>query len=265
MKFKTLSFFAALALWAPSADAGTLKPEDWFTGALAIRDDRDQELKLNVGAGAFYAPDGSGSEDYKLFPFPLVDAEYRDQFFISTARGIGVNALRRGNTKAGFRLTVDYGRDASASTRTKTLKDVDPAPEAGVFLESYGGPFRFKLDMRQAIGGHEGIVGGLDIARALRLADDIVVLVGGKLTAANSTYMNSFYGVPRGNTQLKAYSADSGLHDIAGYLAILYQLDRSWYLSYDIRYSQLLGPAADSPVSAKAGQAFAGLTIGYRF
>lgn len=245
--------------------AGTLKPEDWFMGALAIRDDRDHDWKVNLGAGAFYAPDGSGSEDYTVFPLPLIDAEYRDTIFFSTARGFGYNALRRSNLKAGFRITIDYGRDAGASTRTKTLKDVDPAPEIGMFLEGYGGPFRTKLDLRQAVGGHDGVIASADIARAARMSEDIVLLVGGKLTAANATYMDSYYGVPRNNRTLTRYSPDTGLHDVAFYLAIVTLFDRNWYLSYDVRYSQLLGPAADSPAVAKSGQGYLGLTIGYRF
>lgn len=264
---KTISTLAALivGLTALPAAGGTLKLEDWFTGALAVRDDRSEEWKVNLGAGAVYAPDNTGSDDYKIYPIPLVDAEYRDTFFFSTARGFGYNAVRRQNLKAGFRITIDYGRDASASTRTKTLKDVDPAPEVGMFAEGYGGPFRYKLDIRQAVGGHEGLVGGIDIARATRMADEIVLLVGGKLTAASATYMDSYYGVPRGNTTLTRYSPDSGLHDVAAYLAIVYQVDQHWYLSYDARYSQLLGSAADSPLVAQSGQGYIGLTVGYRF
>jgi outer membrane scaffolding protein for murein synthesis (MipA/OmpV family) len=260
------ALLAALAamLSVPSA-AGTIKPEDWFAGALAIRDDRDQEWKVNLGAGAFYAPKGTGSDDYKVFPLPLIDADYRDTFFFSTARGFGFNAFKRQNLKAGFRVTIDYGRDASATTRTKTLQDVDPAPEVGAFVESYVGSYRFKMDIRQAFGGHEGMVGGLDVARASRMSDDIVLLLGGKLTLADEAYMDSYYGVPRSNRTLTTHSPSGGFHDIAAYLAIVYQMDRNWYFSYDVRYSQLLGDAAGSPVTEKSGQGYVGVTVGYRF
>ena len=265
MRYSPILFAAFVATLSAPSIAGTIKPEDWFAGALAVRDDRDQEWKVNLGAGAFYAPEGTGSEDYKVFPLPLVDAEFRDTFFFSTARGFGVNLARRQNLKAGFRITIDYGRDASASPRTKTLKDVDPAPEAGAFLENYVGSYRFKLDIRQALGGHDGMVGGFDIARASRMADDIILLIGGKVTAADATYMDSYYGVPRSNRTLKAHSPSSGLHDVAVYLAMVYQIDRNWYFSYDVRYSQLLGDAASSPVTEKSGQGYLGLTVGYRF
>nr|WP_242495570.1 MipA/OmpV family protein [Salinicola tamaricis] len=51
----------------------------------------------SVGAGAIYAPDYLGSDDYEWNAWPSLDATYGNTFFVSVTDGIGWNLVREGS------------------------------------------------------------------------------------------------------------------------------------------------------------------------
>jgi len=261
---RKLAATVAFALLAPAIQAGTYKLEDWMVGALAIRDDSDELWKVNLGIGAGMAPAYPGSGDYQAVPLPLIDAEYMGKLFASTARGVGYAFYNQPSSRAGFRMTIDYGRNAKDNPRISSLGDVPPTYEAGFFFEGYKGPWRTKFDFRQGLNGHEGIVGSLDLAHARRLDEHVVMLLGVKGNAGNENYMNAFYGVPA-NNRLKQHPAHSGFEEVSAYTSYIYQFNRNVYWTFDARVSQLVGGAKSSPVTEDSLYFYFGTIIGYRF
>ncbi|MBM3567889.1 MAG: MipA/OmpV family protein [Alphaproteobacteria bacterium] len=264
---RTLRRAAALSLCliAGPVFAASGQWEDMMQGALALKSASDEPDRITLGFGLGYVPDYVGSDEYQLYPLPLIDVEYRDTLFVSTARGLGYNFVKRKDLKMGVRATIDYGRDAQENQRTKTLADVDVTYELGVFSEYYYRTWRSKFDFRKGVNGHEGLIGSFDLARGGRISENTSLVLGGRLRMADEAYMNAYYGVPKNNLALRRYEPSGGFHDVSFYADYIYEFTTKLYMSFDIRITKLMSDPAGSPATQQDTQLFLGTVLAYRF
>jgi MipA family protein len=252
-----------------SATAGVPDLEAWTFGSTATRIENNSEWKINLGGGMGFGPDYVGSDDYAAHAMPIVDIEWRGAYFLSTQRGLGLNLVRRRQTKAGPRLTWSAGRDSSDNTDLTGMADLSSSVEAGIFFQHFNGPWRLEGDLRYGLNasGHHGIVGSLGLALGGRLSEDSSLIIGGVTHFASASYMVSNFGVTsaEATTGRAAYTPTAGFQDFAGYASIVYNVDKNIYLTIDGRGTLLMDQAANSPLVKASDQYFIGSTIGYRF
>lgn len=124
---------------------------------------------FTVGLGTMYKPAFTGSKDYQAMAFPDIKVEYDDVFFASLFEGVGYNVINSDGWRAGPIIKFDFGRteeddnpfliSGDETNALRGLGDVDATAELGGFVEYNVEPFSATIELRQGVGGHEGLVG----------------------------------------------------------------------------------------------------------
>lgn len=238
-------------------------------------------FQVTLGAGAMYAPDYRGGEDYVFQPLPLVNLSYR--------RGAMSFELQGLSAKAGFEPVeglrlgpiVRYapGRDSDLENEAVSrLSTIDDSVEVGGFLEYQ--IYRDRHDREVEIGlqaltdvgdGHGGIVAEASVEYGMPLSDSLHFSVGANTIWVDGDYMNSVFGVtPEGSVAsgLSVYRPDGGIESAGLEIGLRYDLSHSWTVMTRASYERLMGDAADSPIVSDEGspdQFQLGVGIAYRF
>jgi len=254
--------FSAAVFWAavPVGAAAQQPPErDWT---------------FTIGAAGFYAPEFQGSKDYAFVAVPDLKVEYRDRFFASMFEGVGYNIVNSEGWRIGPIAKYAFGRDEDDHVALRGLGDVDDTIELGGFAQYSFDPFSVKLEMRQGLGGHEGLVGEADLSYSNSIeafGPPIFFSVGPRATFANDDYSNAFFGVTAAQSArsgLARYKAESGLvsYGIGGF--VMMPITDSMSASAFVGYDRLGEEAADSPLVRQRGsenQFILGLGLSYQF
>jgi len=239
---------------------------------------------MDVGAGLIYAPAFSGADTYQLMAVPDVRVKYRDSFFASMQEGIGYQFALLPDLKAGLLAKYDFGRDedndnafriaGNQSNALRGLGDVDGTVELGGFMEYDYKPFTSRLEVRQGVGGHEGLLADASVnyvGRTTAFAQPLMFGFGPRLTLADSNYMNTYYGIDAtqsANSGLGAYEADGGVlsYGVGGFMRM--PVTEKIAANAFAQYERLGSEAADSPLVEERGSAnqfVLGMGLSYRF
>ncbi len=256
--------------WASPGMAANPDLEAWTSGAMATRiGPGDQELRFNVGGGFAFAPDYFGSDNYDFQFLPLLDAEWRGAYFLSTQRGLGLNLIRRRQTLAGPRITRAAGRKSSSNTDLTGMTDLGPSYELGIFGQHFSGPWRFDADIRYGLNstGHHGIIASGGLALGGRFSEYSSLIIGGKFHWANADYMVKNFGVTSTEalSGRAAYTPTGGMRDLVGYATVVYNISDKVYLTLDGRGTMLMQQVSDSPIVKADMQYYLGTMLGIRF
>lgn len=237
-----------------------------------------------VGAGAIYAPAFVGSKDYQLIAYPDLKVEYKDKFFASVGDGIGYNVVNSNGWRVGPIAKYAFERNDNgknpfrvAGKESKALLglgNVDATLELGGFVEYSYEPFTYKVELRQGVDGHEGMIGetSLNYTGSIdRFGPPIFYAFGPRATFADSNYNNAYFGITQAqstNSGLSRYSAGSGL--ISYGLGSLVSLPVSDSVSVSAfgGYDRLGSEVANSPLIKQRGsenQFVSGLSVSYQF
>jgi outer membrane scaffolding protein for murein synthesis (MipA/OmpV family) len=77
--------------------------------------------------------------------------------------------------------------------------------------------------------------------------------------------MQNYFGVAFATPLVSAFDADAGFKDVFLEVGLKAELDANWSLRGNLRYSRLIGDAADSPIVETEDQ-FTGLVgLSYKF
>lgn len=215
MRTGTITAAACIVLLAASSNAAAQAPEK-TTG-----------WQFTVGPGAIYAPSYRGDDEYQVRIVPNVSIKYEDRFFASVREGIGYNVIRSEGWLAGPVAKYDFGREEDGSSTFAIsgddtndlvgLGDVDGSIELGGFVKYTHNFWSGSLEVRQGVGGHEGLVGeiGVSYSRRLKLAGmPAMFSVGPKLVVASDNYNSAYFDVNAGQSArsgLAVYDAEGGL------------------------------------------------------
>jgi outer membrane scaffolding protein for murein synthesis (MipA/OmpV family) len=225
--------------------------------------------RFRVGAGALYAPAFLGSNDYQIIAFPNVKVEFKDLFFASVKDGVGYNVINSNGWRVGPLVKYVFERNeddsnpfrvgGDKSTALKGLGTVDATLECGGFAEYTYKPFAYKVELRQGINGHNGMIGEASINYAgavTGFGPPIFYAVGPRATFADSDYINAYFGIDQtqsANSGLERYDAGGGLvsYGVGGFMSMpLYgPVSVSVFGGYD----RLGNEVADSPLVRQRG------------
>jgi outer membrane protein len=231
-----------------------------------------------------YAPAFLGSDDYQLSGYPDIKVEYKDLFFASVGDGIGYNFINNYGWRVGpiakyaFKRKEDGESDFRISgdetNALRGLGDVDGTIELGGYAEYSFEPFSYKVELRQGVNGHEGMIGemSLNYAGAIKnMGPPVFFAIGPQLKFADSDYNNAYFGINQtqsANSGLARYSADNGLvsYGFGGFASL--PVGDKISLSMFGGYERLGSEVADSPLVQERGnenQFAAGLNLSYKF
>lgn len=183
--------------------------------------------QFTVGPGVIYAPSYLGDDEYRARIVPNVSIKYEDQFFASIREGIGYNVIRSDGWLAGPVVKYDFGRDEDGSSMfavtgsdtddLRGLGDVDGTVELGGFVKYNRNFWSGSLELRQGVGGHEGLIGDLGVSYSRRielLGMPAMFSVGPKLTVASDNYTSAYFDVnatQSARSGLAVYDAEGGI------------------------------------------------------
>lgn len=234
------------------------------------------DWQVMLGAGAIYAPDFEGSDEFEVQPFPFISVAYRDLAYIRGPE-IGVNIIRLKATedfsiKAGPLVRYRRDRKEKRNKDLRGLGDVGTSIEAGGALSFEYRQAWVRLSLAKDVaGGHEGLVGEGEAGIRFNLSDTLIASASAKASWADKDYMGTYFGVTAAQAArsgLPVYRADSGLKDIGAGVDLSYMLGRNWVVTAVGGYSRLMGDAADAPLVVRRGspdQWMGGLFLAYRF
>jgi len=233
--------------------------------------------QMTVGVAPVIAPVYSGSQDYALSIYPDIRLRYEDKFFASIPEGIGYNAILTQNWKIGPLVKLRFGRKedtggspflvAGETDALLGMGDIDPAGEAGGFVEYRTGNFGTRLEIRQGFGGHDGVIGDVNINYFDRIGP-VRYTVGPRMTLASDRFINTYYGVSASQSAASgysAYTAGSGLVSMGVGASAVMTLSNSWNVALIAGYDYLMDEANQSPFVESANQFSLIGSLNYRF
>lgn len=243
----------------------------------------EKDWTISAGAVSIYGPAFEGSDDYTLSAMPDVRIKYKEDFFASIPEGIGYNVITRARGEDGWKVgpiaKVNFGRDEDGegtftiSGDTDALRgmgDVDTTFELGGFADYQWNVLQSRLELRQGVGGHEGVVADAQVNYSDSLGP-IRFGAGPRLKWASADYNQTYFGVDAAQsarTGLARYEADAGIVSYgvgaSGMMPVTDSISMVAFAGYD----RLGDQAKDSSFIEERGdenQMSIGLGVSYRF
>jgi outer membrane protein len=252
----------------------------------AIAEDRkiNPGWSVTIGTGGVYAPAFLGSNSYQLSVFPELSIKYKNHFFASMKDGIGYNIINSSGWQIGPVAKYVFERKENGdnpfrvigpkSNALRGLGDVDGTVELGGFVKYILEPFTYKIELRQGVNGHKGMIGETSISYGgtiTQFGPPIIYSFGPRATVASSDYNNAYFGINQtqsARSGLDRYNADSGIvsYGIGGFA--LFPFTDSISFSMFAGYNSLSNEVSNSPLVVQLGsenQFVSGLSISYKF
>lgn len=242
---------------------------------------------LTLGVAPVVAPAWQGSRDAALSIFPDLRLNYKDVLFLSVPDGLGWNAVNQDGWKLGPLAKLRFGRQESTggspflvtggSTALRGFGNVGIAGEFGGFAQKsfVAGKLRLRAELRQGVGGHDGLIADTNLAWSDRSRDaKWLYSFGLRATWADADYTNVYFGVS--HTQaiaagLPAFRTGSGLVSSgisASLTRPLGRFGRNGAITFFTSADRLGDVVADSTLIRLRGdrnQVSVGLSYGYRW
>jgi outer membrane protein len=255
----------------PAGAQDTVSPPDWG---------------LSVGAMAFAYPRYPGSDEYRVVPFPLVDARFRDRAYLGpSSTGIGFALGAYPIQSSHWRLAVELGgQDSRAADRADALagmEDRDVVATAGVSMSYRSGPFEGIVAVSQGLNDGAGLIQTMrvvyyrPVGKVILGAAAGAALVNGKqmrrefgITDAEAARRQALIAVGDGGLQPddgRAYRPDGGLRHLGAGISLIYPVSLRWSLIGLAGMEWLADEAAKSPLVRRREQFAGGVGVGYRF
>ncbi|MDP2760025.1 MAG: MipA/OmpV family protein [Sideroxyarcus sp.] len=233
-------------------------------------------LHGSIGLGVAVIPEYEGSKDQKTRAMPNINLFYGDSLFF-TRMTAGANLLRF-KTEGGVAITAGpllalrRGRDQDENAVLNGLGDIDRALDAGGFVRFRKQGWQASIEVRQNVtNSDQGATMKFSAGHGIPLGQNLKLRANLETTWASADYMNTFFGInalQSAQSGVAQYEAGSGFKDVGVSVMADYAITQDWSGFATIRYKQLLGGAADSPIVAGLGskdQASASVGIKYRF
>ncbi len=250
----------------------------WAQGALSNSEEEDRNKldstsswDVTLGGGAVVEPRYEGSKHYILNPIPFVAIRY-DNLLSVGIDGIRWNVIHANGFHIGPLLSYSGGRVAGDDELLRNLDDVQGSINAGAFATYRLGHFEFLAQAQQAVlHEHNGLFGkiGATYQEPFPLFGRKAVLeLGPQIEFANRQYENTWFGITPAESMrsgLREYSPGAGVKDVGVQSSLTLQYSQHILFRGVFNIKELVGDAADSPLTTSKTQLFVGFGAGYRF
>jgi len=275
LKFAVRTFLAALAVGAGAAQAADL-PSVKAAPALPAQDD----WIVTVSGTVNYGPAYPGARKYTFSGFPGLSFRRAGtpELFTTPDDGFNFALYSDGLFRAGVVGRLVGERSIYHNSALRGLAYVPYSLELGGFAEvrpvSWG---RVRAELRQAVSGHEGLVGTLG-ADVWQSWSGFTLSIGPRAYFGNNQYAKSYFSVTPAQAiannlqggRLYAYNAVGGVTAAGATTAVRYDFNENWFTVGSVNYKRLTGSVANSPLAYSVGngdrnQWAYGLEVAYRF
>lgn len=258
----------AIALAAPAA-AQVRAPDSAVEAANEVAQ-TSEDWRISIGGAAILRPEWDGAKDEEWLVVPDIDVRWKDTFFASFRTGVGWNLINENGLRVGPYAKLKFGRDEGDDAALRGLGDVDPTVEVGGFADWAWGPVRASLEVRQGVGGHEGLVVEAGVDARARFGDQVFASVGPRIRWVDDQYMQTYFGVtPAQATRsgLPAFTTAGGVESSGVNLSVGWRPNDRLVITAFGEQSVLDSDAAESPLVRLRGdknQQRFGLAFGWR-
>jgi outer membrane protein len=242
---------------------------------------------VSIGGGAIVLPKYPGSDEHRVFPFPMTQVSYRNRVFLgpsTTGTGFGLGAYAIRTPRVGLAAEVGFldSRPASRADALTEMDDRDVVATASVSLSYTLRSFEGVLSVTQGVNDNAGLLAGARVSFTQPVGGWIIATAGIGATFANARQMRWDFGVTSaeasrrraliaaGDDRLEAnegnpYEPDGGLRHLSASLSLVYILSPHWALLGFGGVDRLSDEAAASPLVRRREQLAGGIGLGYRF
>lgn len=219
----------------------------------AMAQDREGGWTVTIGAGVQTYPQYPSDDDLSLHPLPILGLRHRGDPMPFQAQddGFGFGLLGR-DSVINFGPALSFESKREASDVGAAVGDVGFTFEAGGFVELFPvKSLRVRAEVRQGIGGHEGLVGDLSADLIVRDGDRYIFSIGPRARWGDSDFQRAYFGVTptaSANTGLAVFTPDSGFYALGVMAGLTWRLGPHWGARGYVGYDRLTRDAADSPI-----------------
>lgn len=228
---------------------------------------------LTVGGVLIVKPTYEGSDEYEAVGFPYIFPSFSGgPGFFSRFEAKGLDDIRfrlieRDGFVAGPLVGYNLGRDEDDDDNLEGLGDVDGGVVAGGFVGYRLGPVLFDASLHNTFGDDGGyqIRFGAEVERPVSERLLLTARIGA--TYADDEYMENYFGVSAGqslDSGFDEFDAEAGFKDVHVELGLKAALDANWSARASVRYSRLIGDAADSPIVETEDQFIGLVGVSYK-
>lgn len=252
-----LASSAVLAL--PAAGAGKSGAGDW---------------QLRAGGALLVQPEYGGGKKLRGLAAPLLEARWRERYFLSTLRGAGYE-LRLGEHAAlSLALAPDgHRRRPKDDPLLRGLAEVKIAPALRLGVELGWGPLFLNTVASTRLGsdkkpGGRGSSVELELGYGLLPGSDLSLAAGVSAVAMDGKLGQALYGVTPAETAatgLRAHRVRAGLQGLGLFAQLGYRFDADWLLFAKAGAISLRGDAAESPIVRRKLQPSLALAVSRSF
>ena len=247
---------------------------------------------LSIGIGAGLGPSYTGSDDYVVFPLPIIQASYKGIDISPRPAGLAIDFIPDAEEGVSFNLGVagrlrsdraDQIEDETVKLYGELDRAIEVGPTVGVSIPKLLNPFDSLTVSVDALwdvaGAHDGMTVSPSVTYFTPLSRGVAASIGASATFVDDDYADYYFSVPPAASLapdprlLPAFDAEGGLQSVGVNLLVAVDLngdvtDGGLNLVAIGGYSRLLGDAKDTPFTSVVGSAdqfFAGAGIGYTF
>ncbi|MDA9163871.1 MipA/OmpV family protein [Rickettsiaceae bacterium] len=235
--------------------------------------------QLTLGAASIFSPMFEGSGNYGLSILPNIRAAYSDKFFASIPEGVGYNFSSSRAWRYGPLIKLRFSRKEDASyspfnvtgdtDELKGLGNISAAGEIGGFVSYRTNKLKYKMELRQGFGGHEGFIGNFKINTFGSLGK-FRYSFGPEIEYASTDYVDTYFGINAQqeiNSGLNQYKASGGITHVGIGGMLLRSINKNVMLTIFANYKRLAGDVAASPIvrQGSSNQFILGVGAGYNF
>jgi outer membrane protein len=228
--------------------------------------------RTRVGLGPQLVPSYPGSGSVSVRPLVDVSRTRGDTPFAFEApdESVGFPILRHRR----FEFGPAFGFEGSRRSRDVggALPKVGFTVEAGGFAQyALTDALRVRVEARQGIGGHKGLIGVVGGDYIARDGDRWLFSLGPRVTFSDGRYNRAYFGVAPADAArsgLPAFKADGGVQALGATAGLLRQFTPRWGIYSYAKYDRLVSDPGRSPVVRAFGsrnQLSGGLALTYTF
>lgn len=229
----------------------------------------DKNWNFELGGGVMYGPKYDGSDNYEVKVLPAASIEYKNGLiFASIWDGIGSNFLQGENYKVGASIGYNFGREESDDRdNLRGMGDIDSGVAATLKGEYSFGPVELSGEVTTGTEDY-GTTAKIELGTMLTVTEQLMVKVSVGSTWADATHMESYFGVSPEQSARSGYSryeAESGFKSAGLSVGVMYNISEHWDAMLVVNGDQLLGDAADSPITKEEFSVSTFSTLNYKF
>ncbi len=240
----------------------------------------DDSWNFRAGGMVRVEPKYEGSDEYRVFGLPFLRPEVGDNSTMGFIKNhVSVNGpddvrfkvLDLYGFHAGPLAGFSFGREEDDGDKLLGIGDVDNGLIVGGYATYRWRPFLFDVSYHHQVTGD---VDGGQLRFGLGANAPVTewLILSGRVGAsyADENYVDAYFGISRAQAAssvsgLPAFKPEAGIKDVNVEIGAQIQLGEDWTLSPKLRYSRLIGDAADSPVIDTQDQFRGMLGLTYRF